>query len=92
MLDPDISTHEDILIELVELHCKIYGYAEFGAGHVVLSDYNWDSIDFCLEEIQKCRDGKHEHFQDLYDDPEDLYGKDFNATEKLLIYLKEIIK
>ena len=91
-LDPEKPGHELILIELVKKHCQIFGDAAFGAGHVVLADYNWGSIDFCLNEIKKYREGKGGDMQVYYDDPADMFGFDHDATEQFLLYLKCLIE
>lgn len=83
-----------VFMNLLRHHRTLYPFAEFGAGHIVLSDCNFDvrSIDFCLAEIQKYRDGKGGDLQAAYDDPEDTFGHDHDATEKFLEYLKVLQK
>lgn len=76
------------LIPKVEAFLKQYPSAEFGPGHVVLSDYNWDSIDFCLTEIQKVRDGTCERYYASLD-PDDAILADLDALET---FLKELHK
>lgn len=91
-LDPTDPKHEKVLVDLVEIHNNIYPDAEFGPGHVVLADYNWDSINWCLALIQSLRAGDADNkFQKWYHDPNDAYGDDVDATEAFFLYLKEII-
>ncbi|MYA28920.1 MAG: hypothetical protein F4090_06165 [Nitrospira sp. SB0672_bin_25] len=90
---------------LVEAYKAIYPYAQYGAGHVVLADYSFDhhNIDFCLNKIKRLREKLPSdstvdfHIkadidtQACYDDPNDIYGKDHDATEHFLLCLKKMI-
>ena len=70
---------EKRLIQKVGAFLEKYPHAECGAAHVVLSDYNFDSIDFCLNEIATARlaDGSSE---------------ELDATEVFLNVLKDMMK
>ena len=66
-------------IQKVGAFLEKYPNAECGAAHVVLSDYNFDSIDFCLNEIATAR----------------LAGgssEELDATEAFLNVLKDMMK
>ena len=52
-----IAADEHVAIK-VEAFLEKYPSAEFGPGHVVLSDHNWDCIDYCLSEISKYEQGE----------------------------------
>ena len=75
-------THYDLCLE-ADAFVREYPDTAWGPGHVVLADYNWDCIDFCLTEIQKIREGE-EHFYEKGISPEEL-----DATEKKLKELNE---
>ena len=52
-------THYDLVCEaraLMDEHLNI----GLGPGHVVIEDFNWNCCDFCLEEIQKVRNGEEQ--------------------------------
>ena len=55
--DEETVTHYDLVCESVQLMDEHEGIG-FGPGHVVIMDYNWNCCDFCLEEIEKVRNGE----------------------------------
>ena len=87
-LDDDLDYNFDVLmenflIELCRVFNKYYSDAEFGPGHLVLSDYNWDGINFCFNQINLLRQGKSETY-----DETNLEGLD--EVEAFLKFLKVI--
>jgi hypothetical protein len=52
------TTQEWEWIKRIEAFLGANPQAEWGPGHVVLSDYNFQSIDFCLEECEKLITGE----------------------------------
>ena len=81
----------DFLIEFTDTFNKFYPVAGFGPGHLVLDDDNWDSINFCLNEIKLLREGKSETYDKKYmDDPDDEMYKELDEVEAFLKFLKVI--
>lgn len=82
---------EKLLTELCYTFNQFYPVARFGPGHLVLDDYNWDSINFCLNEIKLLREGKSDIYEKKYmDDPDDEMYKELDEVEAFLIFLKVI--
>lgn len=75
---------EQEYIEKVREFREKYPWTEGGPGHVVLADYNWDCIDFCLNRINEVREGITHH--EYGATPEEL-----DATETFLNELKQFI-
>ena len=80
--------------EKVESFLEKYPNAEFGPGHVVLSDYNWGSIDFCLDEIEN----NLSNYKNVYDREkcwegftEQDFDAEIQATKSFLENLKEFV-
>lgn len=78
-------THEDLVYEAKALMDKHEGIG-LGPGHVVIMDWNWNCCDFCLEEIQKARNGEEMlNGSDIGTSPEQL-----DAAEKFLKRVKKL--
>lgn len=75
---------ENAYEEKVRAFLEKYPMAEFGPGHIVLSDHNWDSIDWCLNQIREVREGVADYGDGIT--PEEL-----DATETFLNNLKQFI-
>ena len=87
----EVEVVEDFLTELTDAFNKYYPVARFGPGHVVLDDNNWDSINFCLNEINLLREGKSDIYEKKYmDDPDDEMYKELDEVEAFLKFLKVI--
>ena len=78
-------SHESLVNKANDLMEEHKGIG-FGPGHVVIMDYNWNCCDFCLDEIEKVRNGEEQSGGGTHGcSPAQL-----NAAEKFIKYVKRL--